>query len=168
MMILKATKAALKDLNVKPLNLDLSDPFLSWHVNFFNLYGNKHYVFMNDLSRLSLTVTGIRKNQPEKMKEALISDLRDYLDIEQVSKMLIHSYLRNCDEIEITKTDNRSVLSTENEIMKVMKSLERRKIDEFKDPIRRHTWNNRIIYSPIDYQKPLEVFIKELERRYKK
>jgi hypothetical protein len=166
MLIIKATKDTLKDLNVKPETIELSDPFFSWHVNFFTLYSRKHYVFMNDFSRLSLTVTGIRSNQANKLREMFVNNLVDYLSIEQIPNPLAHFYIEVCNEITITKTDSRSVLSTLNEIMLVMKTLERDKVD-FRDQVERHKWNNRFIYKPIDYQHPIDVFKKELEERYR-
>lgn len=166
MLIIKATKDTLKDLNVKPAVVDISDSFFSWHVNFFTLYGKKHYVFMNDLSRLSLTVTGIRTNQANKLREIFLNNLKDYFTIEQIPNALSNFYIDSCLEMIITKTDNRSVLSTLNEIMLVMKTLELDKVD-FRDQVKRHKWNNRFIYKPIDYQHPIDVFIKELEGRYR-
>ncbi|MGZ9584007.1 DUF6933 domain-containing protein [Paenibacillus marinisediminis] len=166
MLILKATKDTLKDLNVKPTIVDILDPFLSWHVNYFTLYGKKHYVFMNDLSRMSLTVTGIRSNQSNKVKDIFIENLKRYLRVEQIAEALANSYIKDCNEVILTKTDSRSVLSTQSEIMLVMKTLERDKKD-FKDQDKRHKWNNRFIYKPIDYQYPIDVFINELKSRYK-
>jgi len=31
----------------------------------------------------------------------------------------------------------------------------------------RHKWMNRSIYKPIDYKYPIDVFVKELENRFK-
>lgn len=50
MLIVKATKDTLNELKVKPLIVET-------------------LVFMNDFSRLSLTVPGIRSNQSAKMKK---------------------------------------------------------------------------------------------------
>nr|WP_310832112.1 hypothetical protein [Paenibacillus typhae] len=120
---------------------------------------------MNDLTRLSLTVTGIRTGQNQKLNEFFVNSLREYLIEEDLSASLISSYIENCNETIITKTDSRSVISTLSEIMLVMKSLE---MDNqgFEDMDERQKWNNRFIYKPIDYQKPIEVFIKELKQRY--
>ncbi|WP_440117675.1 hypothetical protein [Paenibacillus sp. QZ-Y1] len=48
--------------------------------------------------------------------------------------------------------------------MLVMKSFEG-ETDKFKDKDTRHKWNNRSIYKPIDYQEPIDVFVKELQAR---
>ncbi|MCQ6563292.1 DUF6933 domain-containing protein [Paenibacillus mendelii] len=164
MLFLKATKDTLKDLNVKPHPVESTDPFFSWHVNIFTLYGKKHYVFMNDLSRLSLTVKGIRSNST-KVQEIFLTHLRHYFAVEKISNVLMNAYLDNCKEFVLTKTDSRSVRSTLNEIMLIMKSLERDH-EDLKDQDTRHKWNNRFIYKPIDYNEPIDVFRKELDERF--
>jgi hypothetical protein len=163
----KGTKDTLKDLNVKPENIDQPvDDFFSWHVNFFKIYGKKHYVFMNDFSRLSLTVTGIRTNQANKLKEVFLNHLQAYFAIEQIPDALAHSYLRECNEGMITKTDSRSVISTMNDTMLILNTVQSEN-DDLRDEAKRHQWMNRSIYKPIDYKYPIDVFVKELENRFK-
>ena len=166
MIIFKTTKDTLKDLNAKPETIEHTDSFFSWHVNLFKLYGRKHYVFMNDFSRLSLTVTGIRTNQANKLREIFKDNLEAYFAVEEIPDTLAQYYLERCSEKAITKTDSRSVISTMNEIMLVMKTLESEN-EDFRDQALRHKWNNRFIYKPIDYKYPIDVFVKELERRFK-
>ncbi|MFE6075527.1 DUF6933 domain-containing protein [Paenibacillus sp. NPDC057886] len=165
MIIFKATQLTLKDMNVKPETIEETDSFFSWHVNFFTLYGRKHYVFMNDLSRLSLTVNGIRANQASKLAGIFKENLEAYLAVEEISDHLANYYLEKCNEKTITKTDSRSVISTMNDIMLIMKTLEVENND-FRDKDVRHKWNNRSIYKPIDYKEPIDVFVKELQARY--
>ncbi|WP_404823703.1 DUF6933 domain-containing protein [Paenibacillus rhizovicinus] len=81
MLIFKATKDTLKDLKIQPGTVGKSDLFFCWHVNIFNLYRKKHYVFMNDLTRLSLTVTGIRSGQNQKLKELFLNGLDGIIDL---------------------------------------------------------------------------------------
>ncbi|MCW3792933.1 hypothetical protein OM416_15185 [Paenibacillus sp. LS1] len=167
MIIFKATKTTLKDLNVKPETIEDTDSFFSWHVNFFTLYGRKHYVFMNDLSRLSLTVNGIRTNQASKLGSIFKENLEAYMAVEEIPDHLAHYYLEKCNEKTISKTDSRSVISTMNEIMLVMNTLEGEiENEDLRDKDIRHKWNNRSIYKPIDYREPIEVFVKELQARY--
>ncbi|MBD3917281.1 hypothetical protein H8B09_00825 [Paenibacillus sp. PR3] len=165
MIIFKATKDTLKDLKVQPDLNEHLDLLMCWHVNIFTLYRKKHYVFMNDLSRLSLTVTGIRTGQSHKLRELVVNCLSDYLVKEDLPAHLIQSYIDECTESIIAKTDSRSVISTSNEIMLIMKSLEIDK-EGFDDTDERHKWNNRMIYKPIDYKEPIEVFTHALKHRY--
>jgi len=168
MLIVKATKSTMQDLQITPVKLDISDLFYSWHVNFFILNRKKHYVFMNDLARLSLTVSGIRSNQLAKLPEIFLSNLQKYLISEGISEKLIDAYLDNCNQAIYAKTDSRSVLATLNEIMGITKSFEGEENEKFADLIQLNQWNNRIIYKPIEYKKPIDVFKQELEREFGK
>ncbi|WP_425524899.1 DUF6933 domain-containing protein [Paenibacillus dendritiformis] len=47
-------------------------PLLSWHVNIYNLSKRKHIVFVNDLTRLSLIIDGLRTGQLERLKERFL------------------------------------------------------------------------------------------------
>lgn len=165
MLIIKATKTMMRDLRISPVDIDISNLFYSWHANYFTLDRKKHYVFMNDLTRLSLTITGIRSNQLNKLQDIFLSSLKDYLITEGISTKLIENYVSNCNEVIYTKTDSRSVLSTLSEIMLIMKSFEEEKDKDFADLNERNRWNNTIIYKPIDYNRPIDVFKKELERQ---
>lgn len=79
--------------------------------------------------------------------------------VEKIPDNLANYYLEQCNEKTITKTDSRSVISTMNEVMLVMKSVETE--DNFyRDQDIRHKWNNRMIY------KPIEVFVQELQTRF--
>jgi len=167
MLIIKATKTMMKDLSITPVNVDISNLFYSWHANYFTLDRRKHYVFMNDLTRLSLTIAGIRSNQLNKLQDIFRSSLKEYLQTEGISTELVEDYVTNCNEVIYTKTDSRSVLSTLSEIMMIMKSFEVDKEKEFADLNERNRWNNTIIYKPIDYNKPIDVFKKELEKQFR-
>lgn len=121
---------------------------------------------MNDFSRLSLTVTGMRTNQANKLKEVFVNHLQDYFAVEQIPEALANSYIKECSEEVITITDNRSVIGTMNEMMLILNTIQHEN-DDLRDEAMRHQWNNRIIYKPIDYKYPIEVFVKELENRFK-
>lgn len=93
--------------------------------------------------------------------------MKEYLQTESISTELVENYLLNCNEIIYTKTDSRSVLSTLSEIMMIMKSFEVDKEKEFADLNERNRWNNTIIYKPIDYNQPIDVFKRELEKQFR-
>ncbi|GGH55192.1 DUF6933 domain-containing protein [Paenibacillus silvae] len=165
MIIFKPTQLTLKDLHVKPEAVAESDPFFSWHVNFFTLYGKKHYVFVNDLSILSLTVSGIRTNSANKLLSIFKENLEAYMVVEDIPQEWAQYYLDQCNERVISKTDSRSIVSTMTDLMFIMKAIAPED-NGFRDKDVRHKANNRSIYKPIDYQEPIRVFVKELQQRF--
>ncbi|OXM82458.1 hypothetical protein CF651_30905 [Paenibacillus rigui] len=102
----------------------------------------------------------IKVNQYKNLKEILQLELRDYLSSEDIEERLISAYMDCCKEIIVSNTNNRSVLGTLNEIMLIMNAVEKK--NDFANNIERNKWNNQIIYKPIDYEKPIDVFKKAL------
>ncbi|MGM1046971.1 MAG: DUF6933 domain-containing protein [Bacillota bacterium] len=159
LITLRLTKDLLKDMKTTSLEEIIVPPLLSWHVNIYNLNKRKHIIFVNDLTRLTVIVDGIRTGQLKRLKEKFILTLREYLLREGVKENLINTYLEYGSEIVILKTNNRSVLGTMKEVTFFTE-------DDFNDNIERLKWLNRLIHKPIDYKEPID-FFKELIKDHK-
>lgn len=155
MLTLRLTKDLLKDMKTTPAEDINAAPFLSWHVNIYNLNKRKHIVFVNDLTRLAIIIDGIRRGQIERLKDKFSLTLREYLLREGVDESLINRYLANGAEVVISKTNNRSVLGTMKEVTWFIE-------DDFNDNIERLKWLNRMIHKPIDYMEPISYFKESL------
>ncbi|WP_136609055.1 DUF6933 domain-containing protein [Paenibacillus dokdonensis] len=155
MLTLRLTKDLLKDMKTTPAEDINAAPFLSWHVNIYNLNKRKHIVFVNDLTRLAIIIDGIRTGQLERLKDKFLLTFRDYLLQEGVDESLINRYLVNGAEVVISKTNNRSVLGTMKEVTWFIE-------DDFNDNIERLKWLNRTIHKPIDYMEPISYFKESL------
>lgn len=169
-LVIRATKNLLKDMKIeKPTtNIDIADSLFSWHANLVLLDRRKHVVFMNDLSRLSLTLTGIRSTHYKNLKDIFTKQLNEYLLNGNFNKSRINEYLNECNEAIFTTTNNRSVISTLNDVVLIMQQVD----IEFENYIELNRWNNdRLIKSvdpnkPREYLRPIEIFMKELENHY--
>jgi hypothetical protein len=151
LITLRLTKDLLKDMKAIP-NEDTNVPLLlSWHVNIYNLNKRKHIVFVNDLTRLSVIIDGIRTGQLERLKEKFLVTLREYLLREGVKESQINTYLESGANIVISKTNSRSVLGTMKEFTFFIE-------DDFQDNHERLKWLNRMIHKPIDYKEPIDFF----------
>lgn len=159
MLALKFTQKHLKDMNVTPVELAVTDPLFSWHVNILQLK-RKHIIFVNDSSRLCLIVNGIRSSQLNKLQEKFITELKEYLLNEGVQRNLVNQYLFEAGEVSISKTSDRSVLGTMNEMSLYCRDV------EFEHTFDLSAWLNSMIYKPIDYEEPIKVFKKMLETKY--
>ena len=138
-------------MKVNPAENEEVDPFWSWHANIHRLNNRKHILFVNDLTRLCIMVNGVRSAQLATLKEKFIATLISYLQSEGVNPSLIHAYVTAGTDLMISKTNNRSVLGTMKEIMLFSS-------DDFDDDTDRLKWLNSIIYKPIDYKEPINVF----------
>lgn len=152
MIILRLTQSLLKDMKTTPIEVDNDVPNLfSWHVNIYQLNKRKHIVFVNDLTRLTLIIDGVRTGQLTKLKEKFMETLEEYLLAEGIKGSDIKSYIQNSSDITISKTNSRSVLGTMKEVTFFSE-------DDFIDNIARMKWLNRLIYKPIAYQRPINYF----------
>ncbi|OBY77694.1 hypothetical protein BBG47_20295 [Paenibacillus sp. KS1] len=117
---------------------------------------------MNDLSRLSLTIVGVRSTQYKNLKNIFLKELTDYLISENLDEARINQYMNDCADIIFTTTNNRSVISTMNDVVLIMQNIS----FDFANYIELNKWNNDSFYKPINYSKPIEVFKQEIENRY--
>ncbi|MGG3840511.1 hypothetical protein ABEV00_26255 [Paenibacillus thiaminolyticus] len=159
MLALRFTQKLLKDMNVAPVELGEIDPLFSWHVNILQLR-RKHIIFVNDSSRLCLIVNGIRSSQLEKLQEKFLSELKEYLLLEGVRKSLVNQYLFEAGEVSIGKTNAKSVLGTMNEMSFYSRGA------EFDHTFDLCAWLNSLIFKPLNYEEPINVFKKTLEGKY--
>lgn len=159
LITLRFTQALLKDMKITSVEHEDIPSLFSWHVNIYRLNNRKHILFVNDLSRICVIVNGIRTSQLALLKEKFIHTLTEYLTSEGLKQTVITSYVRDGTDIIISKTNNKSVLGTMKEIT-IFNS------DRFEDNIERLKWLNRIIYKPIDYHEPIEVFKEAIQSHY--
>jgi hypothetical protein len=161
--VLRLTRKLLKEMKVNPSEIDISQSLFSWHGNIFLLNRRKHVLFVNDLSRLSIILAGVRSSQYKIMNELFLSELKAYLENVGMDQTLINSYIRDGQEMIISKTNNRSVLGTMKEITYYTTETHL----EFSNDIERLNWLNKLIYKPIDYERPINVFINSIRKYYR-
>lgn len=159
MPALRFTQKLLKDMRETPVELGEIDPLFSWHVNILQLR-KKHIIFVNDSSRLCLIIDGIRSGQAGKLQEKFNAELKEYLLAEGLRRSRIEQYFLEAGEIRIGKTNSKSVLGTMKEMSLYCENV------EFDHTFDLSAWLNKMIYKPIDYEEPIHVFKKEMEKRY--
>ncbi|GIQ70745.1 hypothetical protein XYCOK13_35690 [Xylanibacillus composti] len=159
MLALRFTQKLLTDMKVAPIELDEVNSLFSWHVNILQLR-KKHIIFVNDLSRLCLVIDGIRSAQLGKLQEKFVAELKEYLLLEGLKKSQIEQYFFETGEINIGKTNDRSVLGTLKEMSLYCDGV------EFGHTFDLSAWLNKMIYKPIDYEEPIKVFKDTLKRKY--
>lgn len=80
--------------------------------------------------------------------------------LEGVRRSLIDQYCLEAGDVRIGKTNNKSVLGTMNEMSLYCDNV------TFDHTYDLSAWLNKMIFKPIDYEKPINVFKKEKEQRY--
>ncbi len=122
MQLIRCTQKLLKELKVKPLESDPKVGLIgSWHANLLHIDHRKCVLITNDTTLYSVFIAGLRKPDfkifPEVFCQALFKNLR----CDNFSQQQIEMILEELREIEIGKSNNRSVLGSMNDLVFIIK-----------------------------------------------
>lgn len=86
-----------------------------WHSNVFTFDRRLYVIFVHDRTRLTCLAGPVKKTDLQDLETLLKASLRAVLVHEGFEEGSISHALRRVDEMEVCKTDSRSVLGTINE-----------------------------------------------------
>ncbi len=115
-MIIRCTQKLLKELRVKPVEPDVVSEVENWHANLLRIDKRKCVLFTHDTTLFSFFVPGLRRPDFDHFDvvfgEGLFRTMRlfDFTQ-DQIEQMLDWSR-----HISYTKTNNRSVLGSMNDL----------------------------------------------------
>ena len=107
MFVIRGTQKLLKEWETEPLQVDIYPPLNSWHASLFLLNRRKNIVFMHDISRLSVTLFGIKKSQYKNLPSLFVQTL-----MESIFIMKAQDLEPGC-ELEKNQWNNRIVFKTD-------------------------------------------------------
>ncbi len=115
-MILRCTQKLLKELRIKPQEPAEPDEVASWHANLLNIERRKCVLFTHDITLFSLFVPGLKRPDFEHIYHVFGQALFRMLRLFDFSQGQIERMLDWAREISYTKTNNRSVLGSMNDM----------------------------------------------------
>lgn len=117
MAILRCTQKLLSELKLKPSDSIQQPSDLSgWHANLLRIDRRKCVLFTHDTTLYSFFVPGLKKPDFENIREVFGQNLFKSLMAENLPQKHIELFLDDIREIEISKTNNRSVLGSMNDL----------------------------------------------------
>ena len=117
MAILRCTQKLLSELNLKPSDgMQQPSELSSWHANLLRIDRRKCVLFTHDTTLYSFFVPGLKKPDFKYIREVFRQNLFKSLMAENLSQKHIEIFLDDIREIEIYKTNNRSVLGSMNDL----------------------------------------------------
>ena len=152
MVTLRCTLKLLKELGVAPSKAaDTRGDLISWHANLLRIDRRKCVLFTNDMTLYSVFVPGLRKPQfqgiADVFGQAVFRSLR-LAEFTQVQIETILDALHGDVGLQITKTSNRSVLGSMNDLAFQLEwmissggGLERCPIDDINERLNRVPMN---------------------------
>ena len=117
MAILRCTQKLLSELKLKPSDsMQQPSELSSWHANLLRIDRRKCVLFTHDTTLYSFFVPGLKKPDFKDFREVFRQNLFKSLMAENFSQKHIEIFLDDIREIEISKTNNRSVLGSMNDL----------------------------------------------------
>ena len=117
MAILRCTQKLLSELKLKPADSkEKHSDLSSWHANLLRIDRRKCVLFTHDTTLYSFFVPGLKKPDFKDFREVFRQNLFKSLMAENFSQKHIEIFLDDIREIEISKTNNRSVLGSMNDL----------------------------------------------------
>lgn len=170
MFIIGTTKIVQKELNLKiePYFPKKVEPLFEWHMHLFKLGRLRCLILMNDLTRYSMIIVGIKKKQLADLNNLLLQTITENLKAEGTPENFLEHFRENGKEIIFTNSHDRSVLGTMNEtIFFTMCHFEKTIKTEDINALEINRENNRISFKPLGYLYPIEALKNEIEKKIK-
>jgi hypothetical protein len=118
-LVIHCTKKLLEygKFPIRPVAEVECDPFFRWHANLFVIQKRKCIILMNDLTRYSLVLYGVKKTTAGNFGETFQDILyRNWL-FEGIAKERIDQYIASGGELIFAPTYNRSILGSMNDMI---------------------------------------------------
>ena len=117
MQLIRCTQKLLKELKVKPSDIEPNLGSIGgWHANLLRIERRKCVLFTNDETLYSIFVPALKRPDFEYLDEVFRQSLFRRLRIEGFTQSQIENVLVEYSQIGFSKTNNRSVLGSINDL----------------------------------------------------
>jgi hypothetical protein len=93
------------------------EPLYEWHANLFMFNRRKGVIMMNNQTRYSVVMYGLKAEQFKKFDQFALAAIERAFLAEGFSEKVVAQYIENCREVVFTKTHDRSVISQMNDML---------------------------------------------------
>ncbi|MEY8000500.1 plasmid pRiA4b ORF-3 family protein [Clostridium sp. Mt-5] len=113
-MLIQCTQKLLKQLNIKPAEVEYGDPLFSCHANLMMVNRRKAVVFVNDKNRYVIVLYGLKTKDFKKLDELFIKAVREVLENECIKNYFIEQFINYSPKIVYSKTRDRKSVARMN------------------------------------------------------
>jgi hypothetical protein len=119
MLILQCTRKLHEELKtgLKDIPSSGCDSFFMWHIHLFFLNHRKCVLAMNNKTRYTIVLYGLRKEHFSNFSSLLVDAIRDSFLAEKFSEGVIQRYIDKTGDVIFAKTHDRSVLGQINDMI---------------------------------------------------
>ena len=121
-MLISCTKKLADALKIKVFEVVPSrrDPLYEWHANLFVYQRRKGIIVMNNLTRYSVVLYGLKAEHFKKFNELVLSAIEQTFRAEGFSDEVISNYMRTSSHMIYAKSSDRSILGQINDVLYMM------------------------------------------------
>lgn len=118
MLILEVTKKLENELKVNTHNVIPmeEDKFYSWHANIFMFNRRKCIILMNDKTRYSIVLYGLKKEQFKNLQSVISDAIVENFTEEGFDAKLIEDYVQKLGYILYSKTNDQNIMEQINDM----------------------------------------------------
>jgi hypothetical protein len=120
MQLIRCTTKLLKEMGLKPKDLQASEPVFSflgqWHANLIYINRRKTLLFVNDRTLFNFIIPDVTRSQIRELPEQFRLMLSCVLAEEAIPEEVRQRILAEYKELSFAKSSSRSVLGSSNDI----------------------------------------------------
>lgn len=165
-MNIGCTKKLLDELECKPSEAKAENPIFSWHANLLTINRRKAVLLINDDSRYPVLLFGMKAANFKMLNKLIVLSIKESFLAEGFSLEIVEKYLNDAGKTTFTRTSNKSVVSTMNQIAGVAKSYENEELNL--DQLNQTDFNLRMgqwLYTiEKEYKHPRDVLVKAMTK----
>jgi len=111
-MLISCTKKLADALKIKVFEVVpiRRNPLYEWHANLFVFNRRKGVVIMNNLTRYSVVLYGLKSEHFKKFDELALSAIGQTFRAEGFSDEVVSNFVRTCSQVIYAKSSDRSIL----------------------------------------------------------
>lgn len=165
-MLIECTKKLSDAMKIKPANIVpiKREPFFEWHANLFTFQRRKGVFLMNNQTRYSITLYGLKAEHFKKFDSIVLSAIKETFLAEGFSEDQVDAYIEKCGEVILTKTHDRSILGQMNDFFfAVTSKLEDYIPSETLNIIEVNKWTGKLLCGTFGHMYPIEILKKEMD-----
>jgi len=118
-MLISCTKKLADVLKIKVFEVVSlrRNPLFEWHANLFVYQRRKGVIVMNNLTRYSVVLYGLKAEHFKKFNELVLSAIEQTFRAEGFSDEVVSNYMRTSSQVIYAKSSDRSILGQINDVL---------------------------------------------------
>ena len=169
-MLIECTKklSEVMKINLAPYDESKADPFYEWHANVFMLFRRKGVLLMNNKTRYSIVLYGLKMEHFKKFDDIVLDAIEETFLIEGLAKEAVEAYIEDCGQVQYTKTHDRRVLGQMNDFdISISWQIEEHLPTRNLNLVSLNHWIGcNLMCGSLNYAHPIDLLRKEFEDVY--